>query len=357
METLYSTFQHIAHILSFDASENELKDILHPTQTDWDSLVKIASKHLVLPAIYCRLKHKNLLHLLPNDLSNYLDELTQINRNRNATLLKEAIDIHKLFVNHQINHVFIKGIALIAGDYFKDHGERMIGDIDILVHIDDLTLAFDLLLQNNYTAMETTISSKYFKDKHLPRLINSKKMGAIELHKNLFNQNKAELLNTNHILNQKRSFGGLNIPAPEYLLAHNILNYQINDHGYYFNSISLRAAYDSIIIINRNSGLEIASESKYISPYFQNLSVFFPEIMALEKGSRIGNFKRKLFKLKHKSKMIGKVWYAILKNYQTILLFTHRSFFFITNKSYRNDILNNPKRARKAFFNRIKSRK
>ena len=143
--------QLIAEILSFQPNETELKLLLHPTQTDWEAVVKIASKHLVLTTVYCRLKQKKLLALLPEDLRIYLKELTTINRNRNLTLLNEIKEISTLFKAHEINHVFLKGCALLAGDYFKDFGERMIGDIDILVESDHIEQAFQLLALHGYT--------------------------------------------------------------------------------------------------------------------------------------------------------------------------------------------------------------
>jgi hypothetical protein len=355
METLFTTFQQIANILSFKTDAQELNQSLSPNQTDWDSIVKISSKHLVLPTIFCRLKQKNALHVLPNELSSYLEEITQINRNRNSTLFNEAKGINSLFSEHDIDHVFIKGIALIAGNYFEDFGERMIGDIDILVHTKDLEKANLLLIKKNYKPIKQTISSKFFKDKHLPRLINANKIGAIELHKNLFTKNKdiSNFLDVNRMLSTKRRNFLLNIPSHDDLLAHNILNYQLNDHGFYFNAISLRAAYDSITILKKDKTQHLSSKSAYVQKYFNNLSIFFLDISP-SNTTKIQAFKQKFFVWKHKFKVIGKLWYLMLKYNQNIIILTHRILYFIKNKEYREAILKDRKRVRNVLLKRMK---
>ena len=111
MGNLAITYQHIANILSFETSNPKLeKDLSHPT-FDWDAIVVEGSKHLVLPAIYCRLKAKQLLHVLPEELNTYLEGITSINRNRNESILKQVHSISQLLNEHHIDHVFLKGSA------------------------------------------------------------------------------------------------------------------------------------------------------------------------------------------------------------------------------------------------------
>jgi len=46
--------------LSYSSEDERLKYVLEHKSTDFDSLVKVGSAQLVLPAIYCRLKHKKI---------------------------------------------------------------------------------------------------------------------------------------------------------------------------------------------------------------------------------------------------------------------------------------------------------
>ena len=63
MSKIDETYQVIADILSFSATTNTLKLTLSESSMDWDALVVEGSKHLMLPAIYCRLKAKMLLDI------------------------------------------------------------------------------------------------------------------------------------------------------------------------------------------------------------------------------------------------------------------------------------------------------
>ena len=133
MPNTHQTLQHIADILGFESDKTLLKARLESDTMDWDHLVRVGSSHLVLPAIYCRLKAKKLLHVLPQELESYLKEITALNRERNEQLLNEAQQISQWFQEADIDHVFLKGTAMLASGYYEDIAERMVGDIDILI--------------------------------------------------------------------------------------------------------------------------------------------------------------------------------------------------------------------------------
>ena len=69
-------------------------------------------------------------------------------------ILSRYLLIHEL---KEINFVFLKGSALISAEVFDDIGERMIGDIDILVDKNKIDEAQRILKNNGY--YET---AKYF---------------------------------------------------------------------------------------------------------------------------------------------------------------------------------------------------
>ncbi len=89
MASLHSIFQDIADIISDDTERESLKLKLETDAFDWEKIVPVASSHLIIPLIYCKLKEKDVLHLLPNDLKSYLEEITRQNRERNNTILKK----------------------------------------------------------------------------------------------------------------------------------------------------------------------------------------------------------------------------------------------------------------------------
>ena len=98
MEKLAITYENIAAILSFDSSKEHLEKTLSNDEFNWDNIVIEGSKHLVLPAIYCKLTSKQLLHLLPEDLNIYLHKIASLNRKRN-------IEIDKIISDRLLNKV------------------------------------------------------------------------------------------------------------------------------------------------------------------------------------------------------------------------------------------------------------
>ena len=140
----------------------------------WDAIVVHGSRQLVIPTLYCRLKQRQLLHLLPEDLDLYLHDITSQNRKRNKAILEEVMMLSTLFKRHHIEHVFLKGTALLASGYYEDIAERMIGDIDILVATKQLDKAFELLQQHSFKPLPQNFGSHYFEHKHLPRMTTNK---------------------------------------------------------------------------------------------------------------------------------------------------------------------------------------
>lgn len=346
MSTQQKTLEVIGAILSFKSDIHVLKTTLQDENFNWDAIVKVGSRHLVLPAIYCRLKEKQLLNCLPKDLVYYLEEITTINRNRNLEILKQVHKISQLFKKQHISHVFLKGTALLSGNYYKDLGERMVGDIDVLVATNQVQEAYELLQKVNYIPPSTlTFGHKHFEHKHLPRLTKKNELAAVEIHRKVLAKKHFNHLNPSEILKSKSVNNGISIPNNKHLLEHNVLNLELNDLGNYYNYINLRTAYDTCVILKEHSTINIQSNySKLLfNNYFLRHSLFLKEInfkpTSLKNHLYITFFK---FKITHKgfySFWKGSLFYL---DYTKFLL--KRCWFFITNKDYRIDIISDRKR-------------
>ena len=116
----------------------------------WDKFVKIGSSHYVIPTLYFKLKERDFLKLLNTELVSYLEEIYNQNFNRNIELVKEVNEISHLLKSNNINHVFLKGAALVSSIYNESIGARMVGDIDILIAKDQIFNAQKLFQENNY---------------------------------------------------------------------------------------------------------------------------------------------------------------------------------------------------------------
>ena len=342
MSKRFTTYQTIADILSFKTSNTSLEATLRTADVDWDAIVIHASRHLVIPTLYCRLKQRQLLHLLPEDLDLYLHDITSQNKKRNKFILKEVTVLSTLFKKHHIEHVFLKGAALLASGYYEDIAERMIGDIDILVATNQLDKAFQLVQQHSFKPLPLTFADKYFYHRHLPRLITNKYIAAVELHRELFNTYTKKEISNELLLKKKRIPNDVFVPSAQHLIVHNILNHEINDEGYRYNIINFRSVYDTLIL-NKNickvqpsrHVIKELCENKYVSNHFKKTNVLLNDFKnEYSKQSKFFRFWLNNPRLNH-------IRIRFLKKSFFLQYIINRFFYILTNRNYGHDLWNN----------------
>lgn len=330
--------QLIADILSFNTNQELLSKDFKNVAIDWDAVVIIASQHLMLPALYCKLKEKELLPLIPDDLNLYLEEIAEINRGRNKILLKEAHEISKIFKKENIEHVFIKGVALVAGQFFKDPAERMIGDVDILVTPKQVHKAFDILTQHGY---DKTVGFNYEQKnyRHLARQISKHKFGAIELHSEILIHKYKNLLRNEQVLKNRQIINGIAIPSNEDSIKIAVLGLQINDKAHTLGYVSFKTLYDCMAlkittshVLLRDFGYE-----KHAQSFLLLASTFYKELIP-HKTSFYSIFLQYYFIFRSHYPKMGNFIYSLIKTSMNII---DRMIIFIFNKSYRRHILKN----------------
>ena len=116
-ETLY----FIAKCLTISLEEknrDEIELILKTTDVDWDAVVKVSTAHYVFPALFCNLKRADFLQYLPHELVNYMQHITNINRERNKQIISQANELNNVLLANKITPIFLKGTGnLLAGIY------------------------------------------------------------------------------------------------------------------------------------------------------------------------------------------------------------------------------------------------
>ena len=117
---------------------------------NFEKLITLASGHLMLPALFFNIQKKKASYLFPEDFIDYIKNIFAINKARNEILLAEAKQLSQLLVENNINHIFLKGTALLLSNVFEDIGERMIGDIDFIIQHKDEEKIIRVLEKNKY---------------------------------------------------------------------------------------------------------------------------------------------------------------------------------------------------------------
>ena len=239
-------------LLDPNSNNDQIKTKIIDSQYFWDGIVELGSRHLVLPAVYGNLKRKNILKLIPVDLENFLKNIYEKNRERNKKILLQIESLNDLFLKNNIDHIFLKGSALLLSNKFDVLNERMIGDIDILIRKESVLKARDLIIKNGYKFFnaEINFSKGLIEQKHLKRMTHENQIAAVELHKEVLNGNKIRLLPSEKLFSETVEIGRKKILNSKSLTEHIVLNWRFNDYGVLKKTLSLRVVYDYFNMTN-----------------------------------------------------------------------------------------------------------
>ena len=346
----------IAQILSFEPNETELRAKLSSKTMDWDWFVKASSQLGVMTSAYCRLEQKGLLDLLPEDLNSYLSDITQINRNRNETLLHQVKELSVLFDTHNIPHVFLKGSALMASGYFKDFGERLIGDIDVLVGTTDLYKAEQILLDIEYVSLKNTVFGKYKTHRHLPRLVHKDRLGAVEIHSKLLQKEVSKLVDPKEILANRITINQVYVPDAKTNLDVLVLNNQVNDFGYLLKFTNFKCCYDSLVLEQQHKNLTNHNykTSKYHRVFFYLKALYFKN--SNEDSSKLKTIiVKNFYKHVNQNGVVKRIHTVIVKIYIGLITCMSGVRLFVKNKHFRADVWNHKSEVIKLFKGNPKS--
>ena len=164
-----------------------IKTILnnHP---DWDQIIKIATRHQVLPFIYYTVNKLNLLNNTPKEILEILKNYYYVNSNRNLKLWEELSLILESLNQTKIKVILLKGIILMETVY-HNLALRIIGDIDILIKEDDLLIIRNSLLKlgykDNFKKSPLIHYKRYHKSLIFFKQISEEVLFYLELHREI----------------------------------------------------------------------------------------------------------------------------------------------------------------------------
>ena len=256
--------------------ENEVLKGIDPDNINFEKLITLSSGHLMLPALFFNINKKKVSYLFPEDFIAYIKNIYAINKARNTALLAEAKELSELLYKNNINHIFLKGTALLLSNVFEDIGERMIGDIDFIIQHKDEKKIKKVLEKINYNSPYTIPIYRFIKPKHLARVTKKNKKIAIEPHLELLKYRYKWIFNSKVLINNfKKGIKTIKTPSQSFLFDHCIYNFQINDAGFLNSNHSHRSIYD-IYKLDCKISLRIKNIKKdiFIKHFFLNISKF-----------------------------------------------------------------------------------
>jgi|GEM_PF-6996269 len=206
---------------------------------NWESIIQVAVMHGVAPLIYYTIKTYGLSNLLPSNIFDQFKKIFFTTVSINLKLL-QLLDKVALLSDEKL--VLLKGMDLVESLY-PNIGVRSMCDIDILVERQKAAIVFDRILEgsrNEHVVIYSEGISKSSVHKklelknvmHLPSL--GFKNGTIEIHPNLFNQDKFYHVTEKAWASIVPSKGRMNVYrlSNEFMLLHLCTHFYGHSQGY-----------------------------------------------------------------------------------------------------------------------------
>ncbi|MCD6355115.1 MAG: nucleotidyltransferase family protein [Prolixibacteraceae bacterium] len=260
-------FFFIAHCLALDHHPEYREKVVQELSSatfPLDGFVRVSSNQLVLPAVYLKLKTNGLLVGFPDDYCRHLDEIYQMNVQRNQRIKEQVDELSECLGHENIQPVYMKGTGNLLDNLYLDTGERMIGDIDLLVRENEYLKAAELIIELGYVD-----ESKLYDDvstlKHYPRLFKKDVPADVEIHRVPVSIKYAEqfssemlFLNRKEIPEKENCF----VPDDEHKIIQNFIHSQLSNSGFRFKITSMRDLYDSFLLLQRVNVADILTRTE-----------------------------------------------------------------------------------------------
>ena len=150
---------------------------------DWDYLLKLASRHRLMPLLYYNL-NSTCPELVPEGILSELKEYFNANVRKNLMMTGELIKVLNLLEAEGIKAVPYKG-PVLASMVHGNIGLREFGDLDVFVPRSDVLKAKNLLLSENYNLcleFEHITDKFYLKTQREYALFNNNNGIVTEIH-------------------------------------------------------------------------------------------------------------------------------------------------------------------------------
>lgn len=259
----------ISRTLSLDfrpGKADEIKAMLPRKKEDWQKWVKTGSDHLVLQSLYLTLKNHRLLPCLPDELCEYLEYIYNLNLQRNRKMMIQARQIRDLLNKAGIDCIFMKGTGNIFDGLYRDEGERMVYDLDILVEDGNMVRVAEMLLDNGYRTHKKFDPGAYSSTMHYPILVKEDCVAGVEIHRLPVHHQYLKAFTTEKVFATKKPSAkekGLPVMDDRNKIIHNFIHSQLMHNGHYHADVSLRDLYDLLLLSQRENICKTFSEFKY----------------------------------------------------------------------------------------------
>lgn len=247
----------VADSLSLDdarraaAVQRQLRD----PQARWETIVEYANNHLLTPALWVALRDAGFSSQLPADLAGYLEELHGLSIERNNQLRQQLLQAVRHLNKAGIRPVLLKGAAHLVCSIYPDPGVRVMSDIDLLVEPEQVTPAYELLMQLGYQPDDSCLHDYPDEHHHCPPLFRPGDYASIEIHRRLMDSYE-DLLAAPEALESARCIeyedASMRLLSPTHRVLHNLVHSQLVD-GHYVSGVTPMRSLSEVALESRQA--------------------------------------------------------------------------------------------------------
>lgn len=195
-----------------EAPENLLYSVSHDTT--------------LAPLVYHVLKKRGLMDIASAPLEERLKTFYHFTAARNAVIFRNLSEFLQGAQQRGFPVMLLKGLALIAGGYYPDKGLRFLSDIDVLVKMEDVAKADDLMVELGWNAPKRIPLPQQLKAHHHLSAVTTPEGVTVEVH---FRLSRLPLkIDLDAMWRRATPIPSLSpsayLPSPEDLLIHLTLN-------------------------------------------------------------------------------------------------------------------------------------
>ncbi|WP_457744854.1 nucleotidyltransferase family protein [Sulfurimonas sp.] len=232
---------------------NILKNKILENKFPWYEVIAIANKEYLIPSLYISLKEKKLFKIIQDkQLQEYLHAVYSFNLERNQKIIYQIKDVLEILKSINVTPLLLKGsVSLLKHDY-DDLGMRHLTDIDMLITDNQLTNAYNALVQSGYSYVRKKEKRTLTKNFHHLEPISKEGMPtSLELHRTILGKQA-----TNYMLHYSQysikltnpELLNANILTPTYRLYHAFLHTELQDNDHKLKRLALRHLFDFTVL-------------------------------------------------------------------------------------------------------------
>lgn len=218
------------------------------TDDQWEQLLTLAKVQHVTPLVYTRLRDKGMETAVPPNIWHTLQLQYQLNTMRNLSLYRELKQLAIRLAEAAVPLIVLKG-AFLADAVYDSMGERIVGDLDLLVPIDNLPQVLEISKELAYQPDKPIILEAVLRrQRHLPFFIHPERLLVVEWHTHIVHPDARHVIPLQPLWDRAVQSSVIDIPiltfCPEDLLLH------VAEHLSYHHEFSfgLRSLCDISVI-------------------------------------------------------------------------------------------------------------